>query len=71
MWCLAAGGTVLRMTAFARLLQLAGLAIPPLAIIAQLGESISLGQMLTFLVAAVCMFSIGYLLQSYLGGGSK
>ena len=63
-------GTVLGMHAFARLLQLAGLAIPPLAIIAQLSESISLGQMLQFLVASVCLFSIGYLLERYSGGGS-
>jgi hypothetical protein len=53
-----------------RLLQFVGLLIPPLAIIAQLGESISLGQMLQFLVAAVCVFMIGYLLQRYSGGGT-
>jgi hypothetical protein len=59
------------MVAFARLLQMAGLTIPPLAIIAQLSGSISLGQMLQFLVAAVCLFTIGYLLQTHLGGGSR
>lgn len=56
------------MSAIARLLQLAGLVIPPMAMIAQLNNSISLGQMLTFLVAAICCFSIGYLLQQYMGG---
>jgi hypothetical protein len=58
------------MVAIARMLQLAGLTIPPLAIIAQLSGSITLGQMLRFLAAAVCLFSIGYLLQHYTGGGA-
>lgn len=53
-----------------RLLQLVGLAIPPLAIAAQLGESISLGQMLEFLVMAVGIFVVGYLLQRYSGSNS-
>jgi hypothetical protein len=51
----------------ARSLQLVGLAIPPLAIIAQLGEHISLGEMLGFLVAAVAAFLLGYLLQRFSG----
>jgi hypothetical protein len=63
-------GTVLGMYRFARLLQIAGLTIPPLSIIAQLSNTISLGQMLGFLVVSVCMFSLGYLLQAYFGGGS-
>lgn len=50
-----------------RLLQLAGLVILPLAIMAQLSGSITLGQMLQFLVAGICVFSIGYLLQTYSG----
>lgn len=65
---LATDGTVLGMIPIARLLQLAGLAIPPLAIVAQLTASITLGQMLQFLVVAVCLFAIGYLLQRYSGG---
>ena len=47
----------------ARLLQLAGLTVPPLALLAQLNKSITAGQMLGFLVASICMFSLGYLLQ--------
>lgn len=50
-----------------RLLQLAGLVILPLAIMAQLSGSITLGQMLQFLVAGICVFSIGYLLQTCSG----
>ncbi len=52
------------------MLQVVGLAIPPLAMIAQLGERISAGQMLQFLVASVVLFGIGYLLQQY-GGPLK
>jgi len=65
-----ASDTVLGMYRFARLLQIAGLTIPPLSIIAQLSNTISLGQMLGFLVVSVCLFSLGYLLQAYFGGGS-
>jgi hypothetical protein len=61
--------TVLNMLSLARLLQLIGLTIPPLAIIAQLTENISLGQMLGFLVVSIAVFSIGYLMQAYSGGG--
>jgi len=56
------------MYALGRLLQLVGLTILPLAMFSQLTNSISLGQMLRFLVAGVCIFSIGYLLQRYSGG---
>jgi hypothetical protein len=55
------------MYALARLLQFAGLTIPPLAILAQLSEAIKPGQMLRFLVAAICLFSIGYLVQQTTG----
>lgn len=55
------------MHAFARFLQLAALAIPPLTIVAQLGEHIRAGQMLQFLVASVCLFMVGYLLQQHGG----
>lgn len=54
----------------ARLLQLAALTILPLAVLAQLAERISAGQLLQFLVAGIAMFSIGYLLQAYGGGKS-
>jgi hypothetical protein len=53
------------MAQLGKLLQFAGLTVPPLAILAQLNESISLGQMLVFLVAAVSMFGIGRILEGY------
>jgi len=53
----------------ARLLQILGLVIPPCAIIAELSQSISTGQMLGFLVVSVCVFYIGNLLQRYSRGG--
>ena len=65
-----AGGNVLGMFKLGRLLQFVGLTIPPLAIVAQLSESISLAQMLQFLFVAVGAFMMGYLLQRYSGGGS-
>ena len=46
-------------------MQLLGLAVPPLAIVLQLAESITLGQMLTMLVAAVCVFAIGRIVEGY------
>jgi hypothetical protein len=49
----------------ARLLQIAGLTIPPLAMVAQLMERIRAGQMLQFLVVSVCLFTTGYLLQQF------
>jgi hypothetical protein len=58
------------MHSLARLLQLIGLTILPLAMFAQLAERISAGQMLQFLVVGVCVFSAGYLLQRYRGSGS-
>jgi hypothetical protein len=58
------------MHSVARLLQMVGLTIPPLAIIAQLMESITLGQMLGFLIASIAVFMIGYLMQRYSDGGS-
>jgi hypothetical protein len=57
------------MYALARFIQMAGLAIPPLAIIAQLMDEITLGQMLGFLTVSVGLFLVGYLLQRYSGGG--
>jgi hypothetical protein len=56
------------MQSVGRLLQLLGLAIPPLAMIAQLANRIRANQMLQFLAVAVCVFGTGYLLQHYTGG---
>jgi hypothetical protein len=53
------------MALFGRLMQIAGLVVPPLAIILQLQNAITLGQMLTFLVAAVCAFWIGRIVEGY------
>ena len=63
-------GNVPGMHTLARLLQLIGLTIPPLAMIAQLGNHISAGRMLQFLLFSVCVFLAGYLLQTYRGQGS-
>jgi hypothetical protein len=68
---IAADVTVLTMHTLARLIQAAGLTIPPLAIIAQLMEQITLSQMLGFLAVSVGLFLIGYLLQRYSGGGQQ
>ncbi len=57
------------MYSIARLLQITGLTIPPLAIVAQLSNSIDARQLLGFLVVSVALFSIGYLLQRYFSGG--
>lgn len=65
-----ADDNVLGMFKLGRMLQLVGLVIPPLAIVAQLSNSISLGQMLQFLFVSVCVFLMGYLLQRYSGGAS-
>ena len=67
----AAGGNVLGMFKLGRLLQFVALVILPLSMVAQLSGSISLGQMLQFLCVAVGIFTLGYLLQRYSGGGSN
>ncbi|MEX2111656.1 MAG: hypothetical protein WD845_00635 [Pirellulales bacterium] len=46
-------------------LQFLGLSVPPLSIVMQLSGSISLGQMLTMLVASVCLFGIGRIAEGY------
>jgi hypothetical protein len=51
------------MQLLARLMQLAGLTIPPVTILAQLSNRITAGQMLGFLVVSVCLFTLGHLLQ--------
>ena len=48
-----------------RVMQIVGLLVPPLAIFMQLSEAISLGQMLTMLVASVCVFGIGRIIEGY------
>ncbi len=55
------------MKGIGKLLQIIGLAIPPLAIVLQLSEAITAGQMLMFLVASVCCFWIGRLTEGYFG----
>lgn len=58
---------LLGMHTIARLLQLVGMAIAPLAMVAQLGGSISVGDMLKFLLLSVGIFVVGYTLQRYSG----
>ena len=53
------------MRSLGRGLQVLGLGLPPLAMIMQLSETISLGQMLTMLVASVCVFLIGRIMEGY------
>lgn len=42
-----------------------GLILPAVAIILELNHTISLGQMLMILVASVCLFGIGRILEGY------
>jgi uncharacterized membrane protein YcjF (UPF0283 family) len=65
---IAQGGNVLGMFKFGRLMQLVALVILPLAMLSQLSGSITLGQMLQFLLVGVGIFTLGYLLQRYSGG---
>jgi hypothetical protein len=53
------------MAALGRLGQFLGLAIPAVAVLLELNHAISLGQMLVMLVAAVCCFWIGRILEGY------
>lgn len=53
------------MQSLARLLQFAGLVIPPLAMMAQLTNQITAGKMLQFLLVAVGIFVLGYTLQRH------
>ena len=55
------------MRGLGRIGQFLGLALPALAIILELNHAISLGQMLMLLVAAVCCFWIGRILEAYAG----
>lgn len=47
--------------------QLLGLGIPAFAIVLELNHRITLGQMLMLLVAAVCCFWIGRIIEGYAG----
>lgn len=53
------------MASIGRLMQIIGLVVPPLSIIMQLQGAITLGQMLTILVACVCSFWIGRIVEGY------
>jgi hypothetical protein len=53
------------MRAIGRAGQWLGLALPALAVVLELNRSISLGQMLMMLVAAVSCFWIGRILEGY------
>ncbi len=53
------------MAGLGRLLQIVGLIVPPLAIILQLQNAISLGQMLIMTIAAVSAFWIGRIVEGY------
>jgi hypothetical protein len=54
-----------------RVMQFVALVILPLAMLSQLSGSITLGQMLQFLLVGVGIFTLGYLLQRYSGGSSE
>ena len=62
--------TVHGMYTVSRFLQMVGLAIPPLAIISQLNDpdNFGTGEMLKFLLMAVGIFLLGYLLQRFFCG---
>jgi hypothetical protein len=51
--------------AMGRLLQIVGLVLPPLAILMQIMDQVSVGKMLTMCVASLSMFYIGRLLEGY------
>lgn len=53
------------MRSFARLLQLIGLMALPLGMVLQLGNSISLGQMLLVMIAGASAFWIGWIVEGY------
>ena len=72
LWALpddAGQGRLPSMHSLARFLQLAGLTIPPLAMVVQLSGDISTGPMLQMLFFSVGLFLLGYTLQRY-GGTS-
>ncbi|MBI2824864.1 MAG: hypothetical protein HYX69_09275 [Planctomycetia bacterium] len=52
-----------------RLLQIAGLVAPILAIALQVAGQLSVGKMLVMAVAAIALFYIGRILEGYARGG--
>jgi len=50
-----------------RLAQFVGLALPAVAVMLELNRTITLGQMLVMLLAAVCCFWIGRIVEGYAG----
>ena len=54
-----------RMKSLGRAGQMLGLTLPCLAVLLELMHAISLGQMLVMLVAAVCCFWIGRIIEGY------
>ena len=55
------------MRSLGRFGQLLGLGLPALAVVLELNRAITLGQMLVMLVAAVCCFGIGRIVEGYAG----
>ena len=53
------------MRGLGKAMQLVGLAAPPLSILMQLSGTIDTKQMLTMLVASVCLFGIGRIIEGY------
>jgi cell division inhibitor SulA len=53
------------MRSLGRFLQIAGLAILPLASVMQLSNSITVGTMMQMLGAGICVFLIGWILVTY------
>ena len=56
---------IVGMRGLGRLLQLAGLVAPPLSMLLQLSQVITLGQMLAMLLGSVCLFGIGRIVEGY------
>ena len=46
-------------------MQILGLAVLPLGIVLELGHSIREGQMLAMMLAGVCLFGIGRIVEGY------
>jgi len=53
------------------MLQLAGLTLPPIAMMLQLMEQIKTGEMLKFLFFSIGLFTLGYLLQRFSGSSAS
>jgi len=53
------------MQGIGRVMQRIGLFVPLLAIVLQLAESVTLGQMLAMLGMSICLFWIGRIVEGY------